>query len=465
MPRFIGGLLTARGVAAFWLLYALAFVIMLLAVSPGRTLQDALSAELLQNHLAGGYQIRNPPLYEWLLWSVQQGVGPGPLSYIALRYALIAGIGVLFYAAVRRTVADQRLVAAFSLSLLLFFWFGWDAHHSVSHTLALLAATLALFIMALAYAEQRTVARALGLGLVIGLGLMAKWSFLLVLMSLGVALVLCPETRRVYKDPRSLLIPIVAALPVLPYIRWLLQLEPALLAVTSVPPGGGVPPERVIEGIVVFTTGIPLVMLPWILFVLFFASRFPKKPASEAPPQHSAIRVALAAFCVGLALMGMILVGATLSGTRPFGITRFAIHYLYPFCLFAAIGLAGLVAFRVRVESFGLRLVVTSLIAALAIFIIKLASFTIVPDGAEATILLPYSRLAQELEARGLGMAQFVTLSPRDAGNLTIYLPQARALCLSARLSRRRQTLNPTGLACCYGAASKRSRRILRRHP
>src|SRR6185312_6345121 len=99
-----------------------------------------------------------------------------------------------------------------------------------------------------------------------------------------------------------------------PYLLWLLQLEPALLAVNSVPPGGGVPPERVIEGIVVFTTGIPLVMLPWILFVLFFASRFPKKPASEVPPQHSAIRVALAAFCVGLALMGMILVGATLSG-------------------------------------------------------------------------------------------------------------------------------------------------------
>ena len=144
MRRFVGALLTPRGVVAFWLLYALAFVLMLLAVLPGRTLQDALSAELLQGHLSGGYQIRNPPLYEWLLWSVQQVLGAGPLSYLALRYALIAVIGMLFYLALRRTVAEQRLAAAFSLSLLLFFWFGWDAHHSVSHTLTLLAATLAL---------------------------------------------------------------------------------------------------------------------------------------------------------------------------------------------------------------------------------------------------------------------------------------------------------------------------------
>ena len=133
-------LLTRRGVVAFWLLYALSFVLMLWAVSPGRTLQDALSAELLQNHLAGGYQLRNPPLYEWLLWSVQRLVGTGPLSYLLLRYALIAAIGILFYVALRRAVPDARLAAAFSLSLLLFYWFGWEAHHSVSHTLVLLVA-------------------------------------------------------------------------------------------------------------------------------------------------------------------------------------------------------------------------------------------------------------------------------------------------------------------------------------
>ena len=96
MTKLAGQMLTTRGVVAFWLLWSLAFVLMLWAVSPGRTLQDALAAELLQGHLAGGYQLQNPPLYEWLLWGVQQVVGPGPLSYLILRYALIATTGILF---------------------------------------------------------------------------------------------------------------------------------------------------------------------------------------------------------------------------------------------------------------------------------------------------------------------------------------------------------------------------------
>ena len=46
-----------------------------------------------------------------------------------------------------------------------------------------------------------------------------------------------------------------------------------------------------------------------------------------------------------------------------------------------------------------------------------------VPPASEATNLLPYDRLAEELSQRGLGNAQFVTLSPRDAGNIAVALP------------------------------------------
>ena len=79
MSKLARQILTTRGVAAFWLLWCRAFVLMLWAVSR-TTLQDALAAELLQGHLAGGYQLRNPPLYEWLLWAMQELVGSGPLS-------------------------------------------------------------------------------------------------------------------------------------------------------------------------------------------------------------------------------------------------------------------------------------------------------------------------------------------------------------------------------------------------
>jgi len=434
MKTLAGQMLTTSGAAAFWLLWSLAFVLMLWAVSPGRTLQDALAAELLQGHLAGGYQLRNPPLYEWLLWAVQHVVGPGPLSYLILRYSLIAATGILFTLAVQRTVASARLAAAFSLSLVLFFWFGWEIHHSVSHTLALLAAALALFIAALAYVERPTAGKALLLGLIAGIGLMAKWSFLLVLLSLGVALAVTRETRAFYREPRTLLVLAGAALPILPFALWLAAIDPDLVGRRTVPSGRELSLDQALQGVAAFVTGIPLVFLPWIAFVLFFAWRFPKvAPSSPALSQVVAIRLASVTAVVMLALMAALLLFAFATGGALFGISRFAIHYLFPFSLFAALALAGLVAQRVEEQRFAQRLAIISLAMALVIFFVKLASFYVVPGGSEATNLLPYARLADELTRR-LGTAQFVTLSPRDAGNLAIYLPEARALSLSARI-------------------------------
>jgi hypothetical protein len=435
MSKLGGQMLTTRGVVAFWLLWSLAFVLMLWAVSPGRTLQDALAAELLQGHAAGGYQLRNPPLYEWLLWMVQQVVGPGPLSYLILRYTLIATTGILFYVALLRMVASARLAAAFSLSLVLLFWFGWEIHHSVSHTLALLASSLALFIAALAYAERPTPGGALVLGLIIGIGLMAKWSFLLVLLSLGAALAVTQETWSFYREPRTLLVLAGVVLPILPFALWLATIDPDLVGRRTVPSGRALSLDQALQGVAAFLTGIPLVFLPWIAFVLFFVWRFPKPPTpSPALSQAVAIRLASLTAIMILALMAALLLFAFATGGALFGISRFAIHYLFPFSLFASLALSGLVAQRVEEQLFGQRLAITSLVVALAIFVVKLASFYVVPGSSEANNLLPYARLADELTKRGLGTAQFVTLSPRDAGNLAIYLPEARALSLSARI-------------------------------
>ena len=288
---------------------------------------------------------------------------PGPLSYLILRYSLIASTGILFTVALLRTVASARLAAAFSLSLVLFFWFGWEIHHSVSHTLALLAASLALFTAALAYAERPTAARAFGLGLIIGVGLMAKWSFLLVVLSLGLALAVPPETRRIYCEPRTLLVLAGAALPILPFALWLATINPDLVGRRTVPPGSGLSAERSLHGALVFITGIPLVFLPWIAFVLLFAWRFSKTPPSPPAPSHVvAIRLAYLTAIATLVLAALLLF-AFASGGALFGISRFAIHYVFPFSLFAAV--------------------------ALAIFFVKLGSFYVVPGSSEATNLLP----------------------------------------------------------------------------
>ena len=105
---------------------------------------------------------------------------------------------------------------------------------------------------------------------------MAKWSFLLVVLSLGVALAITPATRRIYRDPRMLLVLVGAALPMLPFLLWLANLDPDLISRRAAPPGSGLSAALSLQGALVFITGIPLVFLPWIAFVLFFAWRFPK---------------------------------------------------------------------------------------------------------------------------------------------------------------------------------------------
>jgi hypothetical protein len=95
--------------------------------------------------------------------------------------------------------------------------------------------------------------------------------------------------------------------------------------------------------------------------------------------------------------------GVTLRGVSRFGITAFAVHYLYPLALFAALGIAGLIAPRVEPGRFAGALGLVSIATALLVFVIKLGSFFVLPANVPATQLLPYARLVEALTARGLG--------------------------------------------------------------
>ena len=151
---------------------------------------------------------------------------------------------------------------------------------------------------------------------------MAKWSFLLVALSLGLALAITPETQRIYRDPRTLIVFAGAALPMLPFLLWLANLDPDLISRRAVPRGNGLSAALSLEGALVFVTGIPLVFLPWIAFVLFFAWRFPEDTvaAGEASGSGDQARGPHGAE-VTLAIMAALLLFAMATGSALFGIT------------------------------------------------------------------------------------------------------------------------------------------------
>jgi 4-amino-4-deoxy-L-arabinose transferase-like glycosyltransferase len=405
---------------------------MILLVSQGATSQDAQEAEVLQGHLAAGYQLRNPPLYTWLLWSAQQVVGSGLSSYLIVRYGLISAIGVLYYFAVLRLSDDREIAAAFSLSLVLFYWFGWEAHTEVSHSLALIAMLLAFWLSALNYVDHPTLSRALVLGAAIGIGLLAKWSFVFIMLGFGTALLLNRDARAAFSQPRSVIIPLIAAVIILPHLLWLIALDRGTFTTSVNVVTAGSPVGKTVNVLTHFLGTLCVVFLPWIAAVGALAYMFRKthEPNRSTEP---VIGLALISACISGGALVALLALTTLAGINLFGIADFAPHYLHPFCILASMGIAGLISTRMRRGAFSLGLGSLSLLAALTIFVAKLVSFYSVLPGSSAGQNIPYAQLATELANRGFANAQFVTLSTRDAGNLDMYLPQARALSPSRR--------------------------------
>ena len=103
-PRVLAALLAAYLAAHFGLR---------LAVNPTLALDDAEQA-LFTQHWAWGYQLRQPPLYTWLLLPVAEAVGTGVVAISILRYALFGLYLVVFHMAARRWIGTAPRLASTS---------------------------------------------------------------------------------------------------------------------------------------------------------------------------------------------------------------------------------------------------------------------------------------------------------------------------------------------------------------
>ena len=105
--------------------------------------QDDVTSNILAQTLAPGYVLKQPPLYEWLLWSVQRLIGPTLPSFLILKYGLLTATFGFLYLLAKRVFADQRWAALAALSPLLLYHIGWNLHEGVTQTMALICAVAA----------------------------------------------------------------------------------------------------------------------------------------------------------------------------------------------------------------------------------------------------------------------------------------------------------------------------------
>jgi hypothetical protein len=426
LSGWLSFLLSGRGVFVFWICFGFAHAILRLNISRALSLDDSRASELVQE-FALGYQERQPPLYEWLLWCVQRLFGPEIESHLVVRYTLIAAIGLACYGAVRAALKDERWAAAASISLAMSYPVGWSFHEWATQTILLCVACFATLHAAINWLEKPSARTALWLGAAIGLGLMSKFSYPLMLGGLAIACLSMEELRHRLADKRLLLSLAVALLMCAPYLYWLTQVHGNVIHAVE---HTMITQEkshwlRALIGLAKLIKSLLLFLLPWLAFVAAIAPRafgFGRPSTRAGMAERLTLRAMIAAAI--LVTIGVVAIGATNIAER----YMHAVLMIAPVYVFARIA---------RFDPNGLTLrplATVSLIVAFAVLGIRVLATTdtIFAKRADRLSQVPFHGLALALEGRGIERSTVVTPDVRDAGNLRSFLPHLRVIALDS---------------------------------
>jgi Dolichyl-phosphate-mannose-protein mannosyltransferase len=420
------------GVISIGLLYGLVYAGMRLAISPNLP-QDDVTSNILAQTLEPGYVLKQPPLYEWMLWSLQRITGPSLSSFLILKYGLLTATFAFLYLVAKRIFADQRWAAIAALSPLLLYHIGWNLHEGVTQTMALICAVAASMWSFMRIAERGRSGDYVLFGAIVGLGLLSKYSFAGFLVVLLGAALLQPVLRARLLDWRLLLSVGAAALIAAPFVAWLIEGRHDLVAFY----GSAMAPLAETNRLKATAIGLgksiyaPLAFLfPLDLIVLVL---FPgalregwaaiKRAVSPATFKGSEPDWRLLLLHITIGGFIVLIFGALVTGA-----THYLERYMHPFFLLTTLWLVGLVEASGN-PSRRLAVLATVLLAVTVIVVpirLRDALHAMGPDCSKCRIAVPYGGLADALRAHGFSTGTLIAADRHDAGNLRRLFPEAR---------------------------------------
>jgi hypothetical protein len=331
----------------------------------------------------------------------------------------VALIGVLLFVAVARAGASERYAAAASLSLGFHYFFGWNHHHWGTHTLVLCIAALWSYIALLDFAARPGVRRAVLLGLALGLGLMAKFSFLLFLAGLvGAALTLAQ--LRPALCSRWMPIAVITALALCtPYVVWLAGVRADVLGTVQqhLIPTTESHFVRALTGLGLLLRALFMFSMPWLAIIAVLVPRAfdPRVKRDRAPTLGERLAFRTTGVAIALTAMGIIASGAT----------NVAERYMHPVLVLAPVMVFGRLA---GIEGTASRLVPISGVAVAATLVLLALRLSLPAIYDRPLNAMPYEALTREMAARGYASGTAIAADVREAGNLRSFLPSLRVL-------------------------------------
>ena len=428
----VGLIYTLPGVLLLVAVYSLVHIAARLGASGNLGEDDPLDNLLIQS-LEWGYSPTQPPLYDWLLWGLQQFLGAGVHAFLVLKYSMLVALAGFLFLITRRLTNSPfwalMAVDAMALTYQIF----WRFHEGFTHRVG--AMTLALAVV---WALLRLLDRSRGqdyvlFGLVAGLGLLTEPSFGILLAALFLAALLQPAARACILAPQMLLSAMIALVLIAPYGLWLLA-EPGrlgafqatllpwpgdyLLGTSLVAIGNALITSVLVLSPYIFI--LPLVF-PGVMRVLW--RQTPVRPLAHAAPDLR--QFLLHVLLIQLALL---VVGGLLQQR-----THYAVHSLLPLFVVAIAWLTAKVQEaapsprRIRV------FVVFSLVITVVALVGRLANmYVLEPVCKTCRWGTPYAELAQEMRAAGFERGTILTPELELGGNLRRFFPDDRIVVPAA---------------------------------
>ena len=414
---------TPLGVALVVLAFGTAYSTIRILASSAIGTDDAWENVYVQS-LRPGYILSQPPLYEWILWAVQQGLGTGVQSFLAVKFGLMALSAVFLFGAARFAIRDDATAAVATFSYALFYQIGWNMLEGVTHTAVLFCACAATtFTLSRAVRTGRWVDH-VWLGLALGTGALSKFGYPLFAGSLVAAFLSEPLLRRRLKPARLALSVGIALVVASPFLYWVVAGErPVLGAVADIMTEGARQPHLVRAGTGIAKLGLSLLgfavpLLP-LVALLFWRPLLRRAPGEDALSDAYARAYGRAILiAIGVAILAVLATGASRLRERH----MHPLLILLPIWLFARIERGGVPGRRIRVFR-------STILATVALVLAVRVAGLLAPDamfcGRTCRPAKPYADLIAGLRAIGAG-GTLIGLDRYTAGNLRVGFPEAR---------------------------------------
>ncbi|GAA0783783.1 glycosyltransferase family 39 protein [Roseibium denhamense] len=379
---------------------------------------------VLVQTLEPGYMLRQPPLYEWLLWSAQQAFGPTLWAALFVKYGLISVAALFLFLIARKAIADPALAALCAFSYSLYYQFGWNLHEGVTHTVVLTTAcamSAFFFIKAL---ETRQLGYYLLFGAAAGAGLLGKHSYPIFVAALLIAAGSDRAWRPRLRLAGLVLVPVAAVIVYSPYAYWILS--EGLRLLSSVSQTMGVTAEtshmlRAGEGLGKLAFGLVGFSVPLVpLLLVLFWPRYLGRKTPLKPAVNDAARL-----CGRTVLVMIVLTAVMIAIT---GATYVKERHMHPLLLLLPIFLfADLERFGFERQWRWLGVAVAALVV--VVFMARVPGL-VAPDrfwcGGKCRHMKPYDDLKEPLAGIGASQATLIADNGYTGGNLRVLFPQAR---------------------------------------